>query len=256
MSQKSVFNTMIVNMSNGNSIHMLNIQSFTKDISDFIDKVIIQICEGNINTDLSIVKKRLRKYFETKIDSNLEVGAIAEFVCHCYMKELGYKQEFLYLNLEEGSIKKGFDGYYSKDSIQWILESKSGSFSTKGISHVKKTNEAYCDLRKKLLGQVDNNPWMNAYNHASHIDVGASKKLRDQLKELSDSFINEKYEDIKNYNIIPSSTIFHEGTWIDIEFIKLCKDIEELLNTLEYKTVQVICINKLSKKIFLEYLET
>jgi hypothetical protein len=30
-----------------------------------------------------------------------------------------------------------------------------------------------------------NNPWRNAYNHASHIDVGSRKPLRDKLRDIA-----------------------------------------------------------------------
>jgi hypothetical protein len=41
------------------------------------------------------------------------MGAVA-FMIHIYMNEVGFKQEFIFWNLEEESIKKkGFDSYYT-----------------------------------------------------------------------------------------------------------------------------------------------
>ena len=62
------------------------------------------------------------------------------------------KQEFLFFNLEENSIKKGFDGLFSKDSETFLVESKSGTILTKGISHRTKLKTAYTD---SLSGRVD-----------------------------------------------------------------------------------------------------
>lgn len=39
----------------------------------------------------------------------MDTGAVAEFFVHLYLNILGLKQECLFLNLEENSIKKGFD---------------------------------------------------------------------------------------------------------------------------------------------------
>ncbi|MFY2508239.1 hypothetical protein ACN3E9_08105 [Vibrio pectenicida] len=109
------------------------------------------------------------------------MGAISEFFVHLYLQESGYKQEFLFFNLEEGSIKKGFDGFFSKNSDTFLLESKSGSIKSKKISHKDKLKSAYSDLENYVSGKSEkgkNNPWKNAYNHASHIDVGTEKSIR------------------------------------------------------------------------------
>ena len=78
-------------------------------------------------------------------DDTTKIGAVAEFFIHLFLRELGYKQEFLFYNLEERSIKKGFDGYFSQGETQFIVESKSGFESTRNISHKAKIKEAYND---------------------------------------------------------------------------------------------------------------
>jgi hypothetical protein len=241
-------------LTNNSSLHMVNIRHVGPKLISAFDSVIVEICEGNSTSDISIVKQRLLNFFETKKESTTEIGAIAEFICHAILKNLNFKQEFLYLNLEEGSIKKGFDGFYTYRNQKWLFESKSGLITTKGITHESKIKEAYFDLKDKLEGRTTNNPWANAYNHACHCDVGTNKNIRDELKKLSHNFINNIYKNIKSLKIIPGSTIFLENAWSPIECDKLKIQMSQLIKLLDYESIHIICINKKSKKLFLDYL--
>src|SRR5690606_4526086 len=178
------FTVSVKNLSDGNELHIVDIESITSDLKNCIDSKLIKICEGNVSTDLQLVKNRVIKFLTTKKGSTTELGAIAEFFIHLYLNQIGFEPQFLYLNLEEGSIKKGFDGYYSHIEEEWILESKSGSISTSGISHISKVKESYTDLEEKLAGNVKNNPWRNAYNHANLRDVGATDTVLGNIKAL------------------------------------------------------------------------
>lgn len=140
-------------ISNGNYLHLINIEEIDLKLESLIDKSIVAICEGKTDTDLNTIKKRLIHFLTTKNGNYTEMGAIAEFFTHLYLSEIGFKQECLFFNLEEGSIKKGFDGYYSKANEEWIYESKSGSINTKNISHRGKIKEAYSDLKKNDCGE-------------------------------------------------------------------------------------------------------
>jgi len=249
------FNSECKEISGGNYLHLIDIETIDSKLEKFLDESIVKICEGNVNTDLTIIKKRLIDYLTPKKGSTIEMGAIAEFFTHLYLNEIGFKQEFLFLNLEEGSIKKGFDGYYSLSGEEWIYESKSGSINTAGISHDKKVKESYEDLKKKISGKVANNPWQNAYHHANLIDVGSAEDLRKNLKKLSEEFTKKKYHDIKNFNIMPGSTIFLEGNWESVKSGDLENKIGELVSKFDFKRINVICVNKKSLRLFWEYLE-
>lgn len=249
-----IFNTECVDIGSENYLHLIKIEKIDAELKSYIDDKLVLICEGQAGTDLGTVKKRLKYYLESKKGSTLEMGTIAEFFSHLYLTEMGFKQEFLFLNLEEGSIKKGFDGYYSFLGEEWIYESKSGTVSTKNISHKKKLNDAYNDLKGKISGEVKNNPWQNAYNHASQIDVGSASDVRKNIKALSDDFTNNKFYEIKDFNVIPGSTIFLEGGWESASFIDLKEEIDGLIASYEYKKINIVCINKKSIDLFLDYL--
>ena len=98
-------------------IDIENIDDATKAV---LDENFVLICEGNSGSELSTVKTRVKNLFSTKSQEWI-MGATAEFFVHLYIRLTGFKQECLFLNLEENSIKKGFDGYYSKDGLEKLL---------------------------------------------------------------------------------------------------------------------------------------
>lgn len=239
-------------LGNGNFLHMINIEDIDTNLKSFIDKSIVSICEGNTGSDLKIIKQELINYLNPKRNSTLEMGAIAEFFIHLYLNDIGFKQECIFQNLEGGAIKKGFDGYYSLTDEEWLFESKSGKISSKNISHCSKLTEAYKDLKDKLSGAVKNNPWKNAYNHARI--VGSDNDILKNIKKLSDDFINNFYHDIKDFNIIPGSTIFLEGNWESINSTELNNAVEKLIRVFQYKKITILCVNKKTIQLFWEYL--
>ena len=251
-----MFKTNTEIISSNITIHIIDIENITSDLKGYLDKHFVTICEGNSGSDLKQVKKIVLEFLNQK-NLNTKMGATAEFFIHLYLKSLGFKQECLYLNLEEGSIKKGFDGYYSLDDLEeYIMESKSGSHSTKGITHPKKINEAYEDLKNSLAGKKsNNNPWKNAYNHASHIDVGAAKNIRENIKQLSDEFDKNIFQEIKNFNIIPASTIFLDENWSDEYSTDIIDSLKELIEKFEFKKLNIICVTQKSLQLFEEYLK-
>lgn len=248
------FNVIHKDLGSGNELHIIDIEDIDLALKKSIDDKFVSICEGSSGTDLALVKKRLIQFLTPKKGTTIESGAIAEFFLHLFLNQSGYTPQFLYLNLEEGSIKKGFDGYYLYDGEEWILESKSGSVSSIGISHSKKIKEAYEDLKGKFSGSGTNNPWRNAYDHASHIDVRADTSVRANIKKFSDEYIKAIFYKIDDFNIIPGSTIFLDGTWITPDIANIQLEIETLVKTLKFKKIKILCITKKSIQVFWDYL--
>lgn len=135
----------IKRFSNNVELHVLDFINLTPEITKQIDDQLVQICEGDSDSDLDLVKSNFLKFLETK-DERTKIGAVAEFFVHLYLRQMKLKQEFLFFNLEEGSIKKGFDGFFSSETEEYLVESKSGLASTDGISHKNKIKEAYSDI--------------------------------------------------------------------------------------------------------------
>ncbi|ABP78333.1 hypothetical protein I5G24_15500 [Pseudomonas aeruginosa] len=236
-------------------LHVINIESLDSNTTQHLDDFLVSICEGDSGSELELVKKRLKKFLEDK-DTNTRMGAAAELFAHLYLNISGYKQEFLFFNLEEGSIKKGFDGFFSKDSNTYILESKSGSISSQKVSHKEKLKHAYSDLNKYVSGKSDkgkNNPWKNAYNHASHVDVGTEKSIRKKIKSLQDMFDLGTFSKISEFNVITCSTIFLNGAWDAKKSSEILSD-NNFISDFDGKTIKAMCLTKSSLNNFIDYL--
>ncbi|CAM4345112.1 hypothetical protein [Flavobacterium terrigena] len=254
---KNPFNPKKQTLECGNILYTIDIDTLDSSLIKYFDEKLSKICEGSRNIDLKDVKTKLSSFFHSKKDSDLEMGAIAELIIHLFISTKKFKAEFLFTNLEENSLKKGFDGYYSKKNEEWILESKSGNITTIDISHKSKIAEAYSGLKNKVEGKdKDNNPWENAYKHANLSDTKTKKTIKDKLNDLSINYIRGNYFDIKDFNIIPCSTIFMDAAWENINKKELKLAIEKYLKKKNYKKIMVICINKRAIKNVLDYLNS
>lgn len=183
-------------------IVVLNIGEIDSDIEKLINDAIVSICFGDSIFTIEYAKKYIKNYLNTT-DPNRKKGAISEFFVHLYLKSKGLKQECIYTNMEENSPKKGFDGVYSSNTRVWYMESKSGSNTSE--EHKDKISEAYRDLKNKFEGNVSNNPWLNAYNHAKAVNT--SGEILKVFADYAMSFDTDSH-DIKDFNIIPCGTIF------------------------------------------------
>jgi len=248
-----MFDVVVKNINDNVDINVITIDNMTPEFKTFLDNNLISIYLGAREISLTLAKKKLFKFLKTK-SHDIKMGAIAEFFIHLYIMTLNFKQECLMSNLEEGSIKKGFDGYYSQDEIEWIMESKSGTIKTNKISHHAKVKEAYNGLKSLLSGGSNNNPWENAYNHASHRDVNTRDSIIKNIQKFSDEFDENIYYEIDNFNIIPSATIFYDGQ-IAIDIDSLLDKIESSINEFKFQKLKVICVSKQSIDLFLNYLQ-
>lgn len=237
-------------------LYMIDIEDLN-ELGQYIDDNIIKICKGKREVKLETVKKELLDYLNSKVNSNLFTGSVAEFFIHLFLGKMKFKQEFLYFNLEENSIKKGFDGYYTKEDEQWILESKSGVLSSSNkITHSGKITEAYNGLKAKIEGTDNvNNPWENAYNHAAHLNVKSNRKITDIINKLSQDYSSKKYRQVKEFNVIPCSTLFLEKDWSSIDKPDLIMKITDNISTKDFSKIIVVCINKKSLNSLIEYLK-
>jgi len=133
------------------------------------------------------------------------------------------------------------------------MESKSGTIDTSTISHHAKISEAYRGLKSLLSGGSTNNPWENAYNHASHRDTNSSETIIKNIENFSNDFDRGTFYEIKNFNIIPTSTIFYNGV-ISVDSDEILEKIEALVDAFEYQKLEIICISKKSLDLFIDYL--
>lgn len=254
MDWDKVFSVYTENIDINLKISIFEVKELNSDVQKFLDQNLISICEGKVSSsNIGIVKKRIKILFDGKNDE-WKMGAIAEFFIHLYMSLTGYKQECIFFNLEENSIKKGFDGYYSFNDNQWIMESKAGSIKTKNICHKSKIKEAVNDLKDKFEGKAKNNPWKNAYNHASHRDVGTHDSIRMSIKKLSNDYTLGLFHSLEDFNIIPCATIFLDTIWCPKDKDSILKEVKEAIKNTKYKEAHLICVTQGNIDIFKHYI--
>lgn len=246
------------------NFHFINIENYDEAFKSFIDSKIVSIYNSTFDDkDIELIKIQIREWLAEKSkDEKKKAGFVAEFMCHLYINNLKFEQHFLFANLEEkGSMKKGFDGLYKLDEEMWIYESKSSISTTDKANHNSNIGEAYRDIKAKLAGTKTNthgnpiSPWENAVHHAEVAKVINNKTLIENLKEFRNRFITKNFEDIKNFNIIPSSTIFLEDAYSTIDNDDLKDKLEKLIiKKYDYKKMNVLCINKKSVDDFIGYI--
>jgi len=243
-------------------LHFIDIGDYDEIILTAIENNISKICNGiAVDDDIDVLKIEMSNWFKGK-DEAKKCGFISEFFCHLYLNQLEFEQHFLFRNLEETrAMKKGFDGLYQLNDEVYIYESKS-TLPTTLSTHNKNVSEAYRDLRDKLNGsKLDSqgnplDPWSNAINHASLQQVNPNKTLIQNLNDFKKNFIKGKFENIKNFNIIPSSTIYMEDKWESIDIEDLTPKILSLIKRYSYHKINVLCLNKKSIDGFITYLNS
>lgn len=245
------------------NFHFINIENYDEAFKSFINNKIVSIYDSTFDEkDIELVKIQIKEWLDEKgADENKKAGFVAEFMCHLYINHLKFEQHFLFSNLEEkGSMKKGFDGLYKLEDEMWIYESKSSISSTISANHNSNISEAYRDVKAKLDGTKINksgnpiSPWDNAVHHAEIAKIKDNKTLIENLKEFRNRFIKKDFENIKNFNVIPSSTIFLEDRYSVIDNDDLKDKLEKLIKKYDYKKMNVLCINKKSVNDFIGYI--
>lgn len=231
------------------NIIILDFTNLSDELKNKIDEYIVGIWNGNDDTDIYYVKKEILKYLESK-DGERKIGAIAEFFIHLYLNMNGYSQYFLFQNLEEdSSYKKGFDGLYGDNNEIWLAESKSTEKIE--IKHYEKIREAYKDLKDKVEGNSSNDPWKNAYNHASHRDVFVPENVLETIKKLRYEYVDNRFHSIEEFNIIPCSTRFTDSIENKDE---TKREVKDRINNFEFNKIKAICINNKVADMFMQYL--
>ncbi len=255
-----IFNARTEQISDKLSLTVLEIGALTPELASYIDQNLVSVCAGkNATWALDDIKIQIQKLFRNKEAkkeqkySKWEMGAVAEIFIHLYLNSRGVVQECMFFNLEENSVKKGFDGYYSDGDEKWIMESKSGSITTKDIGHATKLREALKDLEDKVSGKnAKNNPWREAYNHANTIDVNSADQIRKYLQQMANEFSRDIFHEVKEFNLIPCATIYFEDRDFPTKE-SILKESQTVANNVNFKKAHLVCISNKSVDVFKNY---
>ncbi|MCB2356411.1 DUF1837 domain-containing protein [Clostridium estertheticum] len=199
-----------------------HIDDFSDDLKNLIKKQLSSVCNGTSKASSdrkaysykSTIKEFLKRYNTKPLKT--KIGMVGELLTHILI--LNYFTEFNtvspYFNLEERSIKKGFDIvlYSTNDNALWITEVKSGQLhKDKSVNETNKDllRTANRDLERRL-NENEVSIWENAINGAS-IVLDKNKDMKDAVIEILGSISDEIVDEngISNdKNVILVSSLF------------------------------------------------
>jgi Cap4 SAVED domain len=183
-----------------------HINEFSDELKSLIRTQLSSVCYGVSKASMkrkAYNYKNTLKEFLTRYESktpDTKVGMIGELLTHIliiqYFPE--YNTVSPYFNLEERSIKKGFDVVlYSKDKNElWITEVKSGELhKNKNSNETNKVllGNAKRDLKKRL-NENEITFWENAINGA-YSALDNHKDTKDAVVEILGEIEDEVSED-------------------------------------------------------------
>lgn len=220
-----------VNFITKGSFSMCCIEYLSDELKSHIRANLTRVCHGKAK---STRERSAYKYKETlnnfwdRYESKPEktrIGILGELLSHLVV--LSHIPQMTVVsplfNLEEKSIKKGFDIvlYDEEENEIWITEVKSGMVHTHGTCCSATSTlltRAKDDLRKRL-NEDEYNHWHNAINAAS-IAIENSKTYKDAVVSILEDemeLISEKKTTSTDNNVLLVGTLFHDTTTRPLE---------------------------------------
>ncbi len=201
---------------------VFRINEFSESIKKSMREQLAEICHGEVYAKTgrraynykNTIKEFLKRY--EKKSEKIRIGMIGELLVHLifcnYFKE--YKTVTPYFNMEERSIKKGYDLVLTEvdSQILWITEVKSGKLRSKENANQTMNNligTAKKDLTKRLNNE-NVSLWMEAVNCAniSFNDKHAMKQaVIDVLLDWNDEATDGKYSSCDK-NVVLTGVLF------------------------------------------------
>ena len=243
------------------------IEDLSDDLKNYIKEQLAEICHGEdsvytkrITYSYKKTVKEFLKWYEGKPD-NIRIGMIGELLVHLIFSNYfdKYKTVTPYFNLEERSIKKGFDVILTEVNTQdlWITEVKSGVF------HNDKSDQTMNNLigtAKRDLDERLNNEnvslWMEAINCAriSFSDNNNLKKaVIEVLRDCSDEATNGTYSS-HTKNVILSGVLFSNMKDV-VTDINIQRKQTQIENGQTFKKVYVLAVQKETYSKIYEFLK-
>lgn len=235
-----------------------HIELLSDEVQELIRKNLSSICHGSraTSTRPSVIygyKATLNSFLErcaTKTPET-QIGMIGEFLSHVLLPY--YFDDFRvvspFFNMEEKSIKKGFDLllFRLKDSTIWITEVKSGNVH-KNKNYDQTTTDllrlARDDLKKRL-GSEETMYWYNALNTV-YASVSDKDDYKDSLQEILMTYGDEAASntpDCSGKNVVLVSSLFQAlDSKISIETVKNFH--EKLSHEKTFSSVIALCFQK------------
>ncbi|WP_107942632.1 DUF1837 domain-containing protein [Metasolibacillus fluoroglycofenilyticus] len=211
-----------VRLTNKSTYVICYVDDFSEDLKELIRSQLAPICHGASKASkkrktynyTNTVKSFLERY--EKKAATTKIGMIGELLTHILIIQFltDYNTVSPFFNMEERSIKKGFDivMYHKNKNELWITEVKSGELHEgKDSDETNKTllGKAKVDLKNRL-NENESTLWENAINGATI----ALENIRDKkeaviaiLDDIADE-ISEQKAVSTDKNVILVTSLF------------------------------------------------
>ncbi len=233
------------------------VHDLSDDIKDTIRKQLSAICHGqdcansgrNLYNYKNTVREFLRRY-EMKSE-NIRIGMIGELLVHLILSNYfdKFKSVTPYFNMEERSIKKGYDVVLTEvDSPNlWITEVKSGKIhsdksSDKTISDLLGT--AKRDLKERLNGE-NISLWLEAINGAK-VSFDSNDTMKSAVINILETWGDDASDGVyssDDKNVILAGVLFSNLSDV-IKSENANKKQQEIENEKIFNQVCVLAVQK------------
>ncbi|WOJ98181.1 Hachiman antiphage defense system protein HamA [Congregibacter brevis] len=256
-----------VSVTRKNSATACLIDFFSDELKAEIRERLSAICHGpDIASSGSIVAsyretlKEFNKRYAPKTE-NTKKGMIGELLTHILLLKACPELEPAnpFFNMEESSIKKGFDLIVFDINLEkmWVTEVKSGSAGTKSANTFNKAllNTAKNDLENRFADN-ETHIWLNAINGARQaLSTGTVKdRINEILEECYQEASDEEQDGSEKNVILVSVTYKHTSDPVLVEEIK--EKRKKILEEELFGEVMVFSIQKETYELVAAFLES
>ena len=241
------------------NVSLCIVNDFSNDLKELIRNELAKVCHGTkktINKKTAYSYKKTIKEFVTRYSDKTpetKMGMIGELLCHIllFYYEKSFQAASPFFNMEEGSIKKGFDLIVinKKNGTFWITEVKSGELGTEVKEQKFRTliDLAKNDLKKRIL-EDSATIWYSAINNVElAVDSGMSEK--EILVGYLEEFIEDEEDgksstnDPSKMNVILAPILFEKSTNF-IDFSTLTSKYDRVSDQSLFAKFQIFAIQK------------
>ena len=233
------------------------VSELSEDLKIAIRSRLAAVCNGVANveggSEMYCYKNTLKEFLKrySSKTANQKKGMLGELLLHILLFAFfdEYKVNSPFFNMEERSVKKGFDVVLNKkgSSDIWIAESKAGELrSKKNTSQtvVELINTAQNDLYERLNGDSFS-LWQNAINGA-RLAISEKRDDRDAvIKILQNYGTTASKEELSSntINVILVGSVFHSLT-DPIDATPISKKHSQIISSSKFNDVYLIAIQK------------
>lgn len=240
-----------------NQYAMCCIETFSEELQMALRENLTRICHGvaQASRDRAIFKypATLEAFWDRYVNKSetTKTGMLGELLAHVVILKLfpNYKVVSPFFNMEEKSIRKGFDLLLydpSKNNV-WITEVKSGGLgvgktpclATRGL-----LSKARDDLKERLAEQ-ELNHWLNAINAAqkSIQDKTDYKSSVLEILEMEGDTVLSNSATAEDNNVFLISALFSDVSQRVVDDT-VCQFADDLIGASVFKTVFVLSLHK------------